>query len=42
LKCKVYNSNPRTERELKENIHREIADIPAEQLKRLSRNFPFV
>jgi hypothetical protein len=30
LKDKVYNRNPRTE-ELKENIRREIANIPAEQ-----------
>jgi hypothetical protein len=29
LKDKVYNSNPRTE-ELKENIRKEIANIPAE------------
>jgi hypothetical protein len=29
LKDKIYNSNPQRE-ELKENIHREIANIPAE------------
>jgi hypothetical protein len=32
LKDKVYISNPQTEDELKENIHREVANIPAEQL----------
>jgi hypothetical protein len=32
LKNKVCNSNARME-ELKENIHREIANIPAEQLQ---------
>jgi hypothetical protein len=32
-KDKVYNSNPRTE-ELKENILREIANIPAEELQK--------
>jgi hypothetical protein len=37
LKDKVYNSDPRAE-ELKENIHREIADIPAEQLQRVNQN----
>jgi hypothetical protein len=31
LKHKTYNTNPRFE-ELKENIRREIANIPAEQL----------
>jgi hypothetical protein len=36
LKGKVYNSNPRTE-ELNENICREIANIPAEQLQRAIR-----
>jgi hypothetical protein len=34
LMNKLYNSNPRIERELKENIRREIANIPAEQLER--------
>jgi uncharacterized membrane protein len=34
LKDKVYNSNTRTE-ELKENICRETANIPAEQLQRM-------
>jgi hypothetical protein len=34
LKDKVYNSIPRTE-ELKENIYREIANIPAEQHQRV-------
>jgi hypothetical protein len=32
LKDKFYNSKPRKE-ELKENIHREIANIPAELLQ---------
>jgi hypothetical protein len=35
LKDKVYNSNPKTEA-LKENIRREIANIPAEQLQRVN------
>jgi hypothetical protein len=39
LKNKVYSSNPRTE-ELKENIRKEIANIPAEQLQRVNQN-PF-
>jgi hypothetical protein len=39
LKDRVYNSNPRTEEELKENIPREIANIPAEQLQRVNQNF---
>jgi hypothetical protein len=38
LKDKVYNSNPQTEEELKENIRREIADIFAGQLKRVNLN----
>jgi hypothetical protein len=37
LKDKVYNRNTRTE-ELKENICREIANIPAEQLQRVNHN----
>jgi hypothetical protein len=37
LKEKVYNSNPRME-ELKENICREIENIPAEQLQRVKQN----
>jgi hypothetical protein len=37
LKDKVYNSNPQME-ELKENIYREIANIPAEQLRRVNKN----
>jgi hypothetical protein len=37
LKDKVYSSNPRTE-ELKENVRREIANIPAEQLQRINQN----
>jgi hypothetical protein len=39
LKDTVYNSNLPTEEELKENIHREIANIPAEQLQRVNQNF---
>jgi hypothetical protein len=35
---KVYSSDPRTEEELKENICREIASIPAEQLQRVNQN----
>jgi hypothetical protein len=31
-KDKVYNRNPEMEEELKENVHRESANIPAEQL----------
>jgi hypothetical protein len=38
LKGKVYKSNPRTEEELKENIHREIANLSAEQLQRVNQN----
>jgi hypothetical protein len=34
---KVYKSNPRTE-ELKENIHREIANIPTEELQNVNQN----
>jgi hypothetical protein len=33
LSDKVYNSNPRTEGEIKENICREIANIPTEELQ---------
>jgi hypothetical protein len=32
-KDKVYNSKPRTEEELKENIRKEMENIPAEQLQ---------
>jgi hypothetical protein len=38
VKDKVYNSNPRTEEELKESICREIANISAEQLQRTNKN----
>jgi hypothetical protein len=38
LKDKVYNSNTRTEKELKENILREIANIHAKQLQRVNQN----
>jgi hypothetical protein len=37
LKAKVHNSNPRT-KELDENICREMANIPAEQLQRVNWN----
>jgi hypothetical protein len=33
LKDKGYNNNHQTEEQLKENIHREIANIPAEHLQ---------
>jgi hypothetical protein len=38
LKDKIYPSNPGTEEELKENIRREIANIPSEQLQRVNQN----
>jgi hypothetical protein len=38
LKDKIYNSNLQTEEELKENIQREIENIPAEQLQRVNQN----
>jgi hypothetical protein len=37
LKDIIYNSNPQKE-ELEENIHREIVNIPAEQLQMVTRN----
>jgi hypothetical protein len=37
LNDKVYNSNPHNEK-LEENIHREIGNIPAEQLQKVTRN----
>jgi hypothetical protein len=37
LKDKVHNSNPQME-ELKENIHKEIVNNPAEQLQRVNQN----
>jgi hypothetical protein len=37
LKDKMYSSNPQTE-ELKENICREIANIPSEQLQGVNQN----
>jgi hypothetical protein len=37
LKDNVYNSNPWME-ELKEIIHREIANVPAEQLRSINQN----
>jgi inhibitor of nuclear factor kappa-B kinase subunit alpha len=38
LKDKVYKSNPQMEQELKENIHREIVNISAEQFQRVKQN----
>jgi hypothetical protein len=38
LKDNVYNSNPWTKEELKENMHNEIANIPAEQLQKVNQN----
>jgi hypothetical protein len=38
LKDQVYSSNPQT-KELKENIHREISNIPAEHLQKVNQNF---
>jgi hypothetical protein len=38
LKDKVYNSNPRVKKELKENIRRKITKIPAKQLQMLNQN----
>jgi hypothetical protein len=38
LKDKGYNSNPQTEEELKENICRQIVNIPAQQLQKLNKN----
>jgi hypothetical protein len=37
LKDKVYNGNTQTE-EIKENIHKEMANIPAEQLQIVNQN----
>jgi hypothetical protein len=37
LKDKVYSNNPRTE-ELKENIRREISNIPAVHLHKVNQN----
>jgi hypothetical protein len=39
LKDKINNRNTRKEKEVKENIHKETANIPAEQLQRVSQNF---
>jgi hypothetical protein len=38
LKDKVYSSNPRREKELKENIHREISNILAGHLQKVNQN----
>jgi hypothetical protein len=40
LKDKLYNRNPQTEKELKENVCRKIANFPAEQFQRVRQN-PF-
>jgi hypothetical protein len=37
LKDKVYSNNPTTE-ELKENIHREISNIPEEDRQKVNQN----
>jgi hypothetical protein len=39
LKEKVYSNHPRTEEELKENIRREISNIPAVHLQEVNQNF---
>jgi hypothetical protein len=36
LKDKIDNSNPTNGKELKENIPREIANIPAEELQKVN------
>jgi hypothetical protein len=38
LKDKAYSSNPRTVEELKENIRREISNIPAENFQKVNQN----
>jgi hypothetical protein len=38
LKDKVYSSNPQIEEELKENIHREISNIPRQHLQKVNQN----
>jgi RNA polymerase-binding transcription factor DksA len=38
LKDKVYSNNPRTEEELKENIHKEISNIPGGHLQKVNQN----
>jgi hypothetical protein len=38
VKDKVYSSNPRPEDGLKENIHREISNIPEENLQKVTQN----
>jgi hypothetical protein len=41
LKDKVYSNNFRTEEKLKENIRREMSNIPAEYLQKVNQNiFP--
>jgi hypothetical protein len=37
LKDEVYSNNPRMEQERKENIHREISNIPAEHLQKVNQ-----
>jgi hypothetical protein len=38
LKGKVYSCNPQMEKELKDDICREISDIPAEHLQKVNPN----
>jgi hypothetical protein len=38
LKGKVYSSNPRMEEGVKENIRKEISNIPAEHLQKVNQN----
>jgi hypothetical protein len=38
VKDKVYSSNPQTEEGLKENICRDISNIPAENLQKVNQN----
>jgi hypothetical protein len=38
LKDKIYNSDPRTEEERKENIRKEITNIPAEKPQKVNQN----
>jgi hypothetical protein len=38
LKDRIYNSSPWTEEALKENTHREITNIPAEELQIVNQN----
>jgi hypothetical protein len=38
VKDKVYKSNPRMEEEVKENIRKEIANVPVEKLRKVNQN----